>query len=136
MKSARGPCLLGLIACLGVIGAVLLPYALFDRFAAATYYEFAPVRMETVGVLALLALVLLLGWVFGVVTSPILAGVLSIVGVAMLVNTAVWAWTVPASLVMQFPVDEMFLYHRGALVLFTALVELSGLWFTERIIPA
>ncbi|MFC7231617.1 hypothetical protein ACFQMM_09685 [Saliphagus sp. GCM10025308] len=105
---------------------------IIDELAAATYYEFAPVRMETVGLLAALMIVVLSGHLLGVVSSPTIAGALSIAGVAMVVNTAIWAWTVPPSLVMQFPVDESFTYHRGALVILATSVLLTGFWFVEQ----
>ncbi len=135
MSSERLPRQLGIAACLAVIVGILLPYVLVSRPAVATYYDFAPVRMEVVGLLAAIALVALLVWFSDVVTSPTLAGFLVIVGATMFLNTTIWVWTVPTHLVMELPTVDEFLYHRWALTVLTALVATSGLWYVVRLLP-
>lgn len=122
MQWNRIALILGVIACIAVLGIIAVPYVLAPATGVNTYYDTTLVGPPVVGLITLFATITFFAGVVGRLSSWTIAGATFIFGIVMVVSAAMWAMAVPPHLVMGLSRAEELLYHRWVLVGFTLLV--------------
>lgn len=134
MEATRLAPTVGIVASLAVLVVLAAPYAVVDAGSAvATYYAGGDVNPLVTGLFALVAVIVFAGGREGRSSPDVVAGAALVLGLFMVVLAALWALTVPVSLVQQLSTETTLQYHRGALVLVTLVVPLSAGWYARAL---
>ena len=124
LDSRRTAPLTGVVACLLVIGALTVPYALTDARTVGLYYESGVANPLIAGLLAVVSTVVFAAGYRRRTDPALAAGVTLTLGTFMVVVTAAWALTYRFGIVGQ-PLSQ----HRWILLIATMIVPLSGAWY-------
>ena len=107
MEVARLAPTVGIAACLAVLAGLVVPYLFLDPGAVGTYYAAGAINP-------------LFGGLFALVVGLFLVGLL-----------AVWAASVPVSLVLGLGTNTLVEYHRWLLVVVALAVPGAAGWYVR-----
>ena len=134
MEGSRLAPTVGIVASLVVLVVLAAPYAVVDAGSAVgAYYGAGDVNPLVVGLFALVAVIVFAGGREGRSSPDLVAGAALVLGTFMVVLAALWALTVPESLVQQLSTATILQYHRWALVLSTLVVPVSAGWYARTL---
>lgn len=134
MEATRLAPTVGIVASLAVIVVLAAPFALVEQpSAVGTYYAGGDVNPLVVGVFGLVAVIVFAAGREERSSPPLVAGATLVLGAFMVVLAALWALSVPESLVTQLSTATILQYHRGALVATSAVVPLSAGWYARSL---
>ncbi|MFW6017768.1 MAG: DUF7548 family protein [Halapricum sp.] len=125
-NSRRVAPLAGVVACLLVVGALAVPYALTDARTVGLYYESGIANPLIAGLLAVVSIVVFAAGHQGRTDPALAAGVTLTLGVFIVVVTVAWALT------HQFGiVGQSLAIHRWILLAAAVTIPLSGGWYAH-----
>ncbi|RDI70944.1 DUF7548 family protein [Halopelagius longus] len=119
----------GAVACLLLAALVFAPALLVTQsgVGVAAYYAAGPVGISVVGFLGLLGVVVFLAGRGGRTDPVTVAGLVVVVGLAMLGFALLWAVSIDSTLVFSFPPEYAWIEnHRWAVVAVAAVVAVSA----------
>lgn len=125
----------GVVAALVVLAVVVVPYLLIPAQEVGIYYSaptFVPIHL-VVGLFALVAVIVFAAGRNGRTDPPTAAGATLVLGAFMALLVLWWAIAV-GDIVGSFDVSATFDYHRWLLLVTTAAVAVSGLWFARDVL--
>ncbi|MFB6179068.1 MAG: hypothetical protein ABEI77_05015 [Halorientalis sp.] len=128
MDDLRLAPLVGIVASLGVLVVLSVPYVLIDTASGVSaYYASGAINPLLAGLFALVTIIVFAAGREGRTDPTLAAGVALAFGVFMLLIAVVWALTVR--------VDTIAIQtsHRWALVVVTLFVPASGVWFARAL---
>lgn len=124
----------GIVGCVLYLLALAAPYTLIETASAVgAYYSSGALSPLLPGVLALVCIIVLAAGREGRSDPSIAAGVSIGMGVFIVVLSAVWAVTVPSSLVLGLTESTLIEHHRWVVVVAGCLVPLGGTWFARAL---
>lgn len=126
MEHDRAAPVLGILGCVGLLGALAYPY-LLGIGGVGLYYNTAAVNPLVAGLLALLGIIVLAAGRQRRTDPAIAASVALMFGLAMVVIALLWGVTARVDAI------EIAATHRWVLVGTAALVPVSGLWYTRAL---
>lgn len=129
MNTESAASAVGAVACL-LLAAVAFAPALFVSQAnggVAAYYAAGPVGLSVVGFLGLLGVVVFLAGRQGRTDPATVAGLVVVLGAAMLAFALLWVASLDSNLIYSFPSQYAWIAdHRWAVTLVAAAVAVAG----------
>ncbi|QSG07584.1 DUF7548 family protein [Halapricum desulfuricans] len=122
--SRRTPATAGILACLLVIAALAVPYAITDARTVGLYYESGAVNPLIAGLLAVVSLIVFAAGSRNRTDPALAAGVTLTFGVFITLVTAAWALTYGYGIV-----GSSLAQHRWGLLAAATTVPLAGGWY-------
>ena len=126
MDSVRVAPLVGIVGCLGVLGALLYPYVAADG-AVGLYYGSGVVSPLVVGLLALVTIIVLAAGRESRTDPEIAAGAGLVFGVFIVGLSLAWGLTT------RVDVLTITQYHRWVLPAMGAIVSAASLWYARTL---
>lgn len=123
----------GIVASVSVMAVLAVPYLLLPPASASTYYGAGVFNPLFAGMFALVCVIVFAAGREERSAPELVAGVCLVFGLFILGLTVVWSATVPQEVVLSFPTDAAFQYHRYVLVLAALAVPLSATWYTRAL---
>lgn len=122
----------GIVASLGVIAVLAAPYALVEGGSGVgTYFAAGSVNPTVVGLFAAVAVIVFAAGREGRSPPDLVAGAALVLGLFMTAIAALWAVSVPQSVVLQLSTASILQYHRGALVAVSLGVPATAVWYAR-----
>lgn len=115
MNAARALSSLGAVACLLVVVVLAAPALVVEGVEELLrdYYTAGPTGAVGIGFFAAIGVVVFLSGERGSADPPIVAGLATVLGLALVVLTAVWIVSMDSTTVFSFPVEYDWIeYHR------------------------
>ena len=123
---------LGIVSCLLVLCVLAIPYLVVgDATTVNFYYAEGAIDPLVTGLLCATAIIVFAAGRQGRTDPGIAAGVAVAFGVFVALVAVVWALTIPEQVVLQLSRNAFLEYHRSALVVASAGVLTSGLWYAR-----
>jgi hypothetical protein len=123
-----------MVGALGVLVSLALPYAVVaEDSAVGVYYGTGALNTLIVGLFAVVAFVVFAAGYYERSAPDLVAGVALVLGLFMLVVTALWIATLPSGFVGQLTSETLLSYHRWLLLAVVALVPVSAGWYTRAL---
>lgn len=119
----------GILGCLAALAALTAPFALVDAPGAdlGAYYAAGTVGGGGLAFLAVLSIVVFLAGQRGRADPTTAAGVVVVLGAAMVGVAALWATSIDPTLLYSFPPSAAWLeYHRWVVVALAAVVAVAA----------
>jgi len=124
----------GIVASLAVIVVLVVPYAIVEGGSGVgTYFAAGSVNPLVVGLFAAVAIIVFAAGRQGRSPPDLVAGAALVLGVFMTALAALWAVSVPQSVVTQLSTATVLQYHRGVLVLTTLAVPIVATWYARAL---
>lgn len=145
MDPRRAAPTLGVVACVGYVLLLLVPYPIADDpGGVSTYYTAGTLTPWAGGLLALVAIVVFAAGREDRTAPETAAGAGLGFGVVVLLITLLWAVTLPAEVPLQLTTDEplvgellttgtVLAYHRWVLAAVGALPAAAGAWYARSL---
>jgi hypothetical protein len=135
MRVDRAAPLVGIVACLATVVAMLAPYVLLvdPGTGLDLYYASGPTGAGVVGFLALVAVIVFLAGRQGRTDPDVAAGITVVVGLSMLGLALVWATTIDPSNVYSFTASWME-YHRWLVVAGSGVVAAAAVAYARAVV--
>lgn len=134
MDSSQVPPTAGVASALLVLIVLVLPVVLVEGGSGlGTYYGAGAVNGLGVGLFAVVSLVVFAAGREGRSAPDLVAGVALVLGAFAVGLAAVWATTVPDSVVLQLGTATSMQYHRWVVVLATLGLPVSAGWYARRL---
>lgn len=122
----------GIVASIAVLGVLAAPYALVEQSSAVgAYFAAGSINPFVIGLFAAVAVIVFAAGREGRSPPDLVAGATLVLGLFMTALAAVWAATVPQSMVTQLSTSAVLGYHRGALVVATLCVPAAAAWYAR-----
>jgi hypothetical protein len=129
MQTEDAPAVAGVVACLLVVGSVVLPYVALPSAEAAglgTYYGFGVVGPWAAVVFALAGVVAFAAGIEDRTDPETVAGAMLVVGLGMTLVAVEWAFAVDTEVVLSITTAGWIELHRWVVVGLTATVPASA----------
>lgn len=126
MDGVRSAPLVGIVGCLGVLGALVYPYVAADG-AVSLYYSSGAVSPLVTGLLALVTIIVLAAGREDRTDPELAAGAGLVFGLFIVVLSLAWAMTT------RVDVLTIWQYHRWLLPGIAVLVPLGSLWYARAL---
>lgn len=128
MDAARSLSSLGAAACLAVALVLVVPALVVEapEHLVRDYYTAGPTGAAGVGFFAAVGVVVFLSGERGRADPPLVAGLASVLGVALVVLAGIWALSLPDTLVFSFPAEYDWIQYHRYVVLALSLVVLAA----------
>ena len=126
MDSVRVAPLVGIVGCLGVLGALVYPYLAADG-AVGLYYGSGVVSPLVAGMLALVTVIVLAAGREDRTDPEIAAGAGLVFGLFMIALSLAWALTT------RVDVLTITQYHRWVVPAVAVIVPLASLWYARAL---
>lgn len=133
----------GIVASLGVVALLLVPYAVVDAADASNYYGAGVLSPWISGLLALVAVVVFAAGREDRTAPETAAGIGVGLGLALAVVTVLWAVTVPSEVPVQLTTDrpivgpvstaDVLESHRWVLAVVSMVVPVAGAWYARTL---
>lgn len=123
----------GIAACVAVMIVLAIPFLLLPSASASTYYGAGVFNPLFAGVFALVCVIVFAAGRTERSDPALAAGVSLVFGLFILGFTLAWGTTVPREVVLSFPTDASFQYHRYVLILAALAIPLSATWYTRAL---
>lgn len=134
MNALRAAPTLGIAASLAVIAALAAPFALAETAADVwLYYGGGDVNPLVAGLFALVAVIVFAAGREGRTEPDMAAGVALVLGLFVVVLSALWALTVPWEFVTGFSATDLGENHRWLLVAVSLPVPASAAWYARAL---
>ncbi|MFB6163853.1 MAG: hypothetical protein ABEJ31_01710 [Haloarculaceae archaeon] len=127
---------LGVVACLGEVLALGVPYVLADSGrSVGVYYAAGPLNPLVAGLFALIALIVFAAGREGRTDPGLAAGVTIVLGLFATAIALAWATTVPVDVAWTATgqVETVASSHRWVVVGFAALWAVAGGWYARAL---
>ena len=131
MNASRVAPVVGVVGCLAVLVALVVPYLTTEAGAAGTYYATGAINPLIGGLFAAVAVVVSAAGRAGRTDPATAAGVALVFGIVVALVSLVWALTVPEAVVFQLSTDSALEYHRWVLALCSLMIPVSGAWYAR-----
>ncbi|WP_018259043.1 DUF7548 family protein [Halomicrobium katesii] len=132
MEQLRLAPTVGIVASLAVLAVLAAPYAVVEQSSAVgAYFAAGAISPLVVGLFASVAIIVFAAGRQGRSPPDLVAGATLVLGLFMTVLAAVWASTVPQSMVTQLTTADVLGYHRGALVVTALCVPAAAAWYAR-----
>lgn len=129
MNTESAASAVGAVACLFLAAVVFAPALLVTQsnVGVAAYYAAGPVGLSVVGFLGLLGVVAFLAGRQGRTDPATVAGLVVVLGVAMLGFALLWVASLDSNLIFSFPAEyDWIADHRWAVTGVAAVVAVAG----------
>lgn len=124
----------GIVGCLLYLAALAVPYALVETTSAVgTYYNAGILSPLLLGTFALVTGIVLAAGREGRSDPSIAAGASLGIGVFIVGLSAIWALTVPESLVLGLTESTTMEHHRWLVVVAGVPIPLGAAWFARAL---
>jgi len=129
----------GIVACLLVVVALLLPYLLVTEASAVTaYYGAGAITPLAAGLFALVGVIVFAAGREERTDPPLAAGAGLVFGLFSTAVVGAWALTVPVSVVLQLgtaggAVATLLEFHRYFVTIAAVLVAVAGGWYARAL---
>lgn len=143
MEGRRLAPTVGVVASLGVVALLLVPYAVVDAADVSNYYAAGALSPWLGGLLALVAVVVFAAGREERTAPETAAGVGVGLGLALAGVTVLWAATVPGEVPLQLTTDETLVGpvstadvlepHRWVLAVVSVAVPAAGAWYARTL---
>lgn len=134
MDAVRAAPTAGIAAALATLAVLAVPYLVVGEASVANaYYNAGAITPLASGLLATVAVIVFAAGRAGRTDPPLAAGAGLTLGAFALAVAALWATTVPRSVVLQLGTVAALRYHRLALVVAAAGLPASGGWYARAL---
>jgi hypothetical protein len=131
MEVARLAPTVGIAACLAVLAGFVVPYLFVDPAAVGTYYAAGAFNALFGGLFALVGTLVFAAGRQDRTDPALAAGAALVVGLFLVGLLAVWAASVPVSLVLGLGTNTLAEYHRWILVAVALAVPAAAGWYAR-----
>ncbi|USZ73080.1 DUF7548 family protein [Natronosalvus halobius] len=134
MHAHQRPPTLGVVAALTYVLAALAPYVLLEVETSVleVYYAAGLAGPNLLSLFALVAVVLFAAGRQTRTEPDLVAGVTLVLGLVLLAVTALWAVSVPESVVFE-PGADWFVYHRWLTTAISAVIPAAAVWYARTL---
>ncbi|MBV0901920.1 DUF7548 family protein [Haloarcula salina] len=124
----------GIVGCVLYLAALAVPFVLVETpSAVSAYYNAGAFSPLIPGVFALVSIIVLAAGREGRSDPSVAAGASIGIGVFIVALSAVWALTVPESLVLGLTESTLMEHHRWAVVAAGCPIPLGSAWFARAL---
>jgi len=130
MNGLRTGPTVGIVGCVAYLLVLVAPYLIVETTSAVgAYYAAGALSPAIAAVFALLAIIVLAAGREGRTDPSLAAGAALVLGAFIVGLSALWATTVPTSLVLGLTESTIIEQHRWALVAAAVPIPLGAAWF-------